>query len=241
MKFLFFVLAWTLTISGLLITAVSAVQLGKSQDMMNPTEARQIAQVLGTQTIQIEPKLDQRQDRIVYETADSRPLLLKKYIERYNKNLLEVNPDFHHDLVAIADRHQIDFRLLPAIAMKESGMCRAIPNNSFNCLGLGVHSRGTWRFESYEANFDKAAEILKKNYIDRGLVTPEQIMTKYTPHSPNGEWARGVNQFMSEIQFDSRQKGKDSKEENHVLEFVSYNLPSSTSPASLRVSLSALK
>lgn len=240
MKFLFLVLAWTLTLTGTVITAVSAVQLGKSQELITPAKTHQAANVLGAQTFQAAPEFNQRQDRIVYETADSRPLLLKKYIERYNKKLLEINPDFHYDLVTIADRHQIDFRLLPAIAMKESGMCRAIPDGSFNCLGLGVHSKGTWKFESYEANFDKAAEILKKNYIDRGLVTPEQIMTKYTPHSPNGEWARGVNQFMSEIQFDSRQKGKDSQEENHVLKFVSYNLPSATSPASLRISLSAL-
>ena len=69
--------------------------------------------------------------------------------------------------------------------------------------------------------FATAAKILKKNYIDKGLVTPELIMTKYTPSSPNGAWAKAVNQFMNEIRFtmiecwESKQKN-----ENFVLEFA---------------------
>jgi hypothetical protein len=91
------------------------------------------------------------------------------------------------------------FRLLPAIAMQESNLCKKIPEGSFNCLGLGVHSRGTWAFESFEANFDKAAEILRKNYINQGLITPDEIQTKYTPHS-NGSWEFSVNKFMDKLE-----------------------------------------
>lgn len=238
MQRIFFLLAWTLVVSGVLITAVSAARISSSRTLASAADVAAWETANQTQTTlvaQPEP-LNSQDTQVLFETADSRPMLIKSFIERYNKHLLEVNPDFHYDLVDIADRYEIDFRLLPAIAMKESGMCRAIPANSFNCLGLGVHSKGTWGFESYEANFDMAAKILKKNYIDKGLVSPEQIMTKYTPHSPNGEWAKGVNQFMSEMRYNNREKGIEEKDENNVVEFA--QLPIATAPASFQVSIS---
>ena len=132
------------------------------------------------------------------ESADARPLLLAQFLQRYNSPLKPY--DYWGDyLVKLADTYQFDYRLLPAIAMQESNLCKKIPEGSYNCLGLGIHSQGTWGFESYEANFDKAAEILKHNYIDIGLVTPAQIQTKYTPNS-QGSWQFAVNQFMDRIQ-----------------------------------------
>lgn len=153
------------------------------------------------------------------ELTDARAIILQQFFERY-KSPLAQEGGFAQVLVDIADKHGLDFRLLPAIAMKESGLCRVIPVDSYNCLGLGVHSRGTWTFDSYEENFRAAASILKRNYVDQGLITPEEIMSKYTPSSPNGEWARGVNQFMSEMRYNDRQLGIEEKEENNVLEYV---------------------
>ncbi len=158
------------------------------------------------------------------QTADARVVLVSQFLKRHHSPLLNES-GFASKLVLIADRYGLDFRLLPAIAMKESNLCKVTPKDSYNCLGLGVHSQGTWRFESFEANFDKAAEVLKKNYVDRGLITPEQIMTRYTPHSPNGEWARGVNQFMAEMRFNDRQKGKEIAEEQFVIDPDLTNAP----------------
>lgn len=155
---------------------------------------------------------------VLGETADARILLVQNFLERYDSPLLEED-NFAATLVEIADKHQIDFRLLAAIAMQESNLCKVTPPGSYNCLGLGVHSRGTWHFESYEENFDAAAKILKRDYIDHGLTTPEQIMAKYTPSS-NGSWAESVNQWMAEMRFDDRQKGRTEKQDADLLEFV---------------------
>lgn len=130
--------------------------------------------------------------------ADARPLLLASFLKRHQSPLSPYE-EWGEILVKIADRYDLDFRLLPSIAMQESNLCKKIPEGSFNCLGLGIHSRGTWGFENYESNFEAAAKILKTNYIDIGLTTPELIQKKYTPSS-NGSWQFAVNQFMARIE-----------------------------------------
>lgn len=153
------------------------------------------------------------------EAEDARPAIVANFLERHNSPL---QPYDHYGkvLVEIADRYGIDFRLLPAIAMQESNLCKAIPPGSNNCLGFGVHERGTLGFQKYEDGFERAAKELKKYYIDIGLTTPEQIMTKYTPSS-NGSWANSVNQWMAEMRYDDRGKGRTEKTDADLLEFVS--------------------
>lgn len=133
-----------------------------------------------------------------YTAGDARPLLLAKFLEKY-KTPLKPYDYWGSYFVQLADQYGLDYRLLPSIAMQESNLCKVTPENSFNCLGLGVHSKGTWRFNSYEENFDAAARILKRDYIDKGYITPEQIQKKYTPSS-NGSWQFAVNHFMNKIE-----------------------------------------
>ncbi len=132
------------------------------------------------------------------EEGDARPILIAQFLES-NASPLTPYDYWGVVLTQIADKYQMDFRLLPAIAMQESNLCKKIPQGSFNCLGLGIHSRGTWEFPSFESNFDKAAEILRKNYLNQGLITPDQIQDKYTPGS-NGSWEFAVNHFMEELE-----------------------------------------
>lgn len=131
------------------------------------------------------------------KTADARPILLEKFLEKH-KSPLKPYGYWGGYLTQLADQYQLDYRLLPSIAMQESNLCKVIPADSYNCLGLGVHAKGTWGFQSYEENFDAAARILKKEYIDKGYVTPEEIQKKYTPSS-NGSWQFAINQFMDRI------------------------------------------
>lgn len=152
------------------------------------------------------------------EIGDARPQLVAKFLERYNSPMMP-HDEFGVFFVQLADKYGIDFRLLPAISMQESGLCKSIPPGSFNCLGLGVHSRGTWGFNSYQENFEAAAKILKNNYIDIGLTTPEQIMKKYTPSS-KGSWASSVNQWMAEMRYNDRSLGRQLKTNASVLEFA---------------------
>lgn len=154
----------------------------------------------------------------IIETDDARPQIVANFLQRYQSPLTPYDY-YGAKLVEIADQYGLDFRLLPAIAMQESNLCKRIPEGSHNCLGFGIHSRGTLRFDTYEANFERAARELKQNYIDQGRVTPELIMRKYTPSS-NGSWADSVNQWMAEMRYNDRRLGQQIDVSANVLEFA---------------------
>lgn len=153
------------------------------------------------------------------EGTDARPQIIANFLSRYNSPM-KPHDEYGKKIVAIADHYAIDFRLLPAIAMQESNLCKATnPNAPHNCLGFGIHQGGTLDFESYEDGFDRAARELKTFYIDRGLSTVEEIERKYTPSS-NGSWANSVNQWMAEMRFDDRQMGREQKANTDASEFA---------------------
>jgi hypothetical protein len=152
------------------------------------------------------------------QAVDGRAQIVASFLKRYNSPLKPY--DYYGEkLVAIADRYNLDFRLLPAIAMQESNLCKKAPAGTHNCLGFGIHSRGTLGFDSYEACFERAGRELKANYIDHGLTTTREIMSKYTPHS-NGSWANSVNQWMTEMEYNDRQKGIRRKKDAYVLQYA---------------------
>jgi len=131
-----------------------------------------------------------------YAVADARPALIRQYFERYNSPLVGME----NYMVEKADEYGLDYRLIPAIAQQESNLCKIIPPNTYNCWGWGIHSKGTLGFESYEEAIIAVMSGLKSEYIDKGLTTPDTIWKKYTPGSPDGAWAKGVNQFMAAMQ-----------------------------------------
>jgi hypothetical protein len=98
-------------------------------------------------------------------------------------------------------------------------LCKTSDPALHNCLGFGIHERGTLGFESYEAGFDRAAREIKANYIDIGLTTPELMQKKYTPSS-NGSWANSVNQWIAEMEHNDRQKGIESTQDANLLEYT---------------------
>lgn len=229
MKNSFIILVWFVCCIGSVISGVITYYLTETQDvpLLTVTDAAEqrlaspgedfteVGQVQGMQT--------------TLEIDDARPQIVANFLKRHNSPL---DPDKYGQVfVDIADKYELDFRLLPAIAMQESGLCKAIPPGGHNCLGFGIHSKGTLGFDSYEEGFEAAAKGLKKNYIDQGRTTPEQIMKKYTPSS-NGSWAVSVNQWMAEMRYDDRQLGKELRKPGaNVLEFAGAS-PEATSEAS---------
>lgn len=133
------------------------------------------------------------------EIGDARPIIIAEFLKTH-QSPLQPYDYWGEFLTKLADTYQLDFRLLPAISMQESNLCKKIPEGSFNCLGLGIHSAGTWTFDKYEDNFEAAAKILKQNYIDKGYITPDEIQDKYTPGS-NGSWEFAVNHFMEILEY----------------------------------------
>lgn len=152
------------------------------------------------------------------EGADARQDIVAAFLARYSSPLQPYN-HFAKFIVDTADKYDVDYRLIPAIMMQESNLCKAIPEGSYNCLGFGIHARGTLGFASYEESIDRATRELKKNYIDQGLNTPSKIMTKYTPGS-NGSWADSVNQWISEMEYNNRELGKAEKSDADLAQYT---------------------
>ena len=129
------------------------------------------------------------------EAADARVELIRKYLNYYHSPLERYAPN----LVAYADLFSLNYKLLTAIAQQESNLCKIIPANTYNCWGWGIHSKGTLGFNSYEEAIANVSQGIKEEYVDKGFVEIEEIMSKYTPLS-NGSWAEGVKKFMTEIE-----------------------------------------
>jgi len=128
------------------------------------------------------------------EARDARIDVLEEFFIRHDSPLVGYGKEF----VVVADEYELDYRLLPAIAMQESNLCKKAPENSHNCWGFGIYGGKVTRFANYNEAIDTVAKGLARNYVANGLVQPSEIMTKYTPGS-NGSWADGVNFFMDYI------------------------------------------
>ncbi len=217
MRKFFFVFSWLLLSSSAVLVGASAYSFYFLTQANQPSKF-ELANLPKIQSGE-EGKQQIQLVQTVIESEDARAALVAKFLERHNSPMKPYDY-YGHKIVEISDRYQFDFRLLPAIAMQESNLCKNTnPGAPHNCLGFGIHARGTLDFESYEAGFERAGRELKAYYIDKGLTTVELIESKYTPSS-NGSWANSVNQWMAEIRFDDRQMGRELKDNADVMEFA---------------------
>lgn len=128
--------------------------------------------------------------------ADARGKIIEDFFKSYKAPLAEYGKTF----IAVADKYQLDWRLLPAIAMQESSGGKKVIRNSHNPFGYGIYGTLTISFKSWEEAIEAVGKALRENYLDQGLKNPYQIMTKYTPPSvPTGAWATAVSSFMAEL------------------------------------------
>ena len=126
---------------------------------------------------------------------DGRKEKIRQFFAKYNSPL----EPYAGDVVDAADQYGLDHRLIPAIAMQESGLCKTIPDNSYNCWGFGIYGKTVTRFVDYKEGIYTVTKALAIRYKNKGLITPEQIMTMYTPSS-DGSWAVSVNHTMRQLQ-----------------------------------------
>jgi len=197
MKRLLIVIGWSISSSLTIIVSATTLHFLSQAQVVNYSSYPGSA--AATQTILAsKPKPSVQGIGTQITTKDARPVLIAQFLERYDSPLKPYDY-WGTFLTGLADKYGLDYRLLPSIAMQESNLCKKIPENTYNCLGLGIHARGTWGFDSFESNFEKAAEILRKNYINEGLITPDEIQDKYTPGS-NGSWEFAVNKFMDKLE-----------------------------------------
>ena len=133
-----------------------------------------------------------------FDSSDARPAIIEQFFAKYRSPLAPYGEKF----VQVADEYGLPWELLPAITMQESNGGKKLPNEDcLNPFGWGIHSKSTLCFQQWEEAIEKVAAGLKKNYVDQGLTTTTQIMSKYNPTSykRDGSWGNGVEFFIQEI------------------------------------------
>lgn len=122
--------------------------------------------------------------------GDSRPIIVDNFLASHHSPMTGLGNAF----VQTADKYNLDWRLLPAIAFQESTLGKYMPQGSHNAFGWAIYTGqdSGAKFHNWEFAIDTVAAGLKKDYIDKGLTSVNAIMTRYTPDS-NGDWASGVN------------------------------------------------
>lgn len=126
---------------------------------------------------------------------DARVERIRDFFLKYNSDLAS-HADF---VVEMADKYGLDYRLVPAIAMQESTLCKKAPKDSYNCWGFGIYGKKITKFSDYKEAIETVTKGLAQNYKEAGLVEPHEIMSKYTP-SNDGTWAKNVASLMEGLQ-----------------------------------------
>ena len=122
--------------------------------------------------------------------SDTRVETLENFLEKYDSPLAPYSQLF----IQTADKYELDWRLIPAIAGVESTFGKRIPYKSFNAYGW---ANGEYRFSSWEESIEVVGQALRTKYEDKGAVSINQIARRYAP--PSSTWASKVKFFMRKI------------------------------------------
>lgn len=126
---------------------------------------------------------------------DERIDQLRAYLTMHNSPLAEMSMHF----VTEADRLDLDWKLVAAIAGAESTFGKHVPPGSYNGWGWGIPTgaQSGMVFGSWKQGITTVSEGLKYRYVNRGAVSIEQIGRIYAA-SPR--WAGNVRFFINQIE-----------------------------------------
>ena len=120
---------------------------------------------------------------------------LEKFFEAQKSPLKDDADTF----VRVAEKYDLDYRLLPAISCMESSCGKRMLPNSYNPFGWGIYGKNAIYFKSFEEAIETVGKGISEKYVSKGLDTPEKIAPVYTP--PNSvNWRNGVNFFIGKIE-----------------------------------------
>lgn len=127
--------------------------------------------------------------------SDLRVSQLEAYLSSHSSPLVDEAKHF----VSEADRLELDWKLVAAIAGVESTFGKHIPTNSFNAWGWGVFTGAVdgIHFKDWKDGITQVSEGLRYNYIDKGAETIEQMGRIYAA-SPAWSWK--VRFFLDQIE-----------------------------------------
>jgi cell wall-associated NlpC family hydrolase len=126
-------------------------------------------------------------------------MIQPKQIDNYLKGRDSPMAGQGRAFIRAGKKYGIDPRLLVGITVIESsaGVHQRLKNNPFN---WGVHQNRT--YPTYEASIMDVARGLRRGYLDKGLTTPQKIVTRYAPSSDGNDeanWARTVGIVMRQL------------------------------------------
>jgi hypothetical protein len=132
--------------------------------------------------------------------GDARVLLVESFLRKHKSPMMP----FASDIVAEADRFGIDFRMLPAIAMCESGAGKRMPKkDEFNAFGIAVYTgqQHGKAFDSWPHAITWVSQYIKERYYDRGYTDLYDIGAIWAPPSVEKgySWTNCVQSFQDAI------------------------------------------
>ena len=185
-------IALSLVVTGLLLD-----QLGTPQPS---SEMAKLPAPTGSLFAAAPPRSQVLGDSII-ANRDQRVQILTNYLKSQGSPLASHAGTF----ITVADKYNLDWRLLPAIAGKESTFGLYIPDGSYNAWGWGIPTGATSGkgFKSWDDGIETVGWGLRHKYFNQGLDTLSEIEAVYTPPSAaqkSHPWMNGVNEFMLEIE-----------------------------------------
>lgn len=135
------------------------------------------------------------------EAGDARSLVLQKFLTRQGSPLAE----YAEYIVQRAQHYNLDYRVVPAIAMCESTGGKRIPSkDSYNAWGISVETGEVSgaKFQNWMHAIEWVTKYMYEKYYNRGIHDLIDIGAIYAPPSvANGNsWANCVEFFIQQIQ-----------------------------------------
>ncbi len=125
---------------------------------------------------------------------DCRVRILASYLKQNDSPLVPFAADF----VQMADRYNLDWKLVAAISGVESTFGKEIPANSYNAWGWGVYGDNVVRFKSWDDGITTISQGLREKYMDElGGKDIYQIGAMY---ASSNAWPFHVEYYMNDIE-----------------------------------------
>lgn len=132
---------------------------------------------------------------IAWPVDDNRVKALRRFFEKYNSPLLDNAETF----VITADKHGVDYKILPAISCAESTCGKFLPTGSHNPFGWGVRDAYNYiGFDSYDEAITEIGKGMDEIYFKKGRTEISTIAPVYNPVTPD-HWTRNVSWFANQI------------------------------------------
>lgn len=133
------------------------------------------------------------------ESEDGRLFLLKQFMK--DTPLY----DYADLMIKLADEYNIDYRLLPAIAMCESNLGVRIPGQkSFNAWGIAVYTgqQNGAMFQNWTQAIEWVYNYIADKYVSNNIHELSDIGSIWAPPSveKGNSWANCVDTFMKRIE-----------------------------------------